>query len=58
MFLIRGALNAAVTTVARNFHGIVIPALPARHAIQKTSDQRKSRFFKQVIYQWQFFYAE
>jgi hypothetical protein len=36
MFLIRGALNAAVMNVARNSYGIAIPALPARHVIQKT----------------------
>ncbi len=55
MFLIRGALNVAVTNVARNFHGMAIPALPARHAIQKTSDQRKFfSFFMQVMYQWFF----
>lgn len=41
IFLIRGALNAAVTNAARNFHGIVIPAPPVRLAIQKTSVQRK-----------------
>lgn len=37
MFLIRGALIVAVMNVARNSYGIAIPALPARHAIQKIS---------------------
>jgi len=45
MFLIRVALNAAVTSAARNFHGMAIPALPARLAIPKTYGQRKVRFF-------------
>jgi Fe-S-cluster containining protein len=59
MFLIRGALNAAVMSAARNSPGIVIPALPARHAIPKTSDLRNLRFcLKRVIFQWQFFYAK
>ena len=56
MFLIPGALIAAVTSAVRNSRGMAIPGQPVRPAIPKTSGLRNLRvFLEPVILLWCFF---